>query len=204
MRPRARMLTLGVSAWFVAGSVAAIRTHAGAHDSGTPMPELGQTWGDAIGRAGSAGAIGLEPWIASWSSIAIVIAVAAVAVAVLVGAIVGKLGAVDRNEARRLGTSVHVPTSVWSVAVGLFTLVGIAWACSGVLAGAARAPAASPAGVTELWATWAVRLPAVAGTILVLAGLVELLLEHRARRRALFLSVEEARRERQAHGGRRR
>ena len=195
MRPRARLMALGVSAWIVAGSTASVR------------PE-GESWSEACRSALS----GAQAPDASVLAIFVhdvllglgFIAAALVAGAALVATAAGRLGWVSHGQRARLGRVQRERPGFRQVLLGLLVALAIGIVLLDVLAGAARAPAASQVGLGVLWQTWVVRTFAYGGTVLVGVGVLELVLERRARDRALFQSVQEAREERLAHGGRRR
>ena len=103
----------------------------------------------------------------------------------------GGLGPIRRGEARRLGAAaVGAPAIAFVVLAGLVALVGLA-ALDGVVAGAARAPDASMAGLGELYRVWAARTAATVGVAALVAGLIELALERRRHWRSLHQSVEQ-------------
>jgi hypothetical protein len=134
----------------------------------------------------------------------VLVGVAAALRVVAVG-LSGGLGPVDSRLSRRF-RGVDERRGAPLVVLALVVL-GLSVAIHrGVLAGASRGVDASAVGLRELWTGWGAGVLAVAGALLVVFGVVELLLDELDRRRALRLSPEEHRealRERQGAAARR-
>lgn len=124
-------------------------------------------------------------------------------VVALVALATGGLGLVSTADRRRLslgpiglraGTAIGGSVGILILALAILR---------GTVAGAARAPAASEAGLTLLWGGTALRVLAVMAGLLALAGVLELVASRWANRRALFQTEAQARSEARSGGGRR-
>jgi hypothetical protein len=127
---------------------------------------------------------------------------AVVAAWLLVGLVTGTLGPVRRMPAAPRAA----PADRWTDGVWPALALATVWLCAAVLApvlaGAARAPGASLAGLEALWHAWAVRIGVVTGGALAAAGLVEHAVERRRLVRRLHASPEQLAQERRDAGGR--
>jgi hypothetical protein len=92
---------------------------------------------------------------------------------------------------RRRRTAPISQAPGWGRALIAFAVGGAAWVVfRGALAGAARGSASSLEGLTELWASWAVRTPLMLSALLLAAGSVEWLMARR-RSREVYAQARE-------------
>jgi hypothetical protein len=199
VRDDSRWLGVGVLALAVAVVV---------HDMSTPSPEpaLAGELGAALRAAlAEPTAIGSSAWPLVGRALRWAAASAALVlgVVVVVAAVTGTLGPTDRAQRRALHVGrVRVRGAVL-IAIAALALGTIAGRLVGVVAAGSRAVHASPAGLLALWHGWCVRALAVAGAVLVVAGVLELWLVRRQRIQALYQSVAQAREDLRQRGGRR-
>ena len=137
-------------------------------------------------------------WAGGW--LALGWGIAAVVVVVL-GLLSRRLGVISMLDRTRLRAAAATPDTLVRGVVGLLLLLGLGVALHGVLAGAARSVDASEAGLGGLWLGWAVRGCAVVAGVLVLAAVVDLLVDRRDRLARLFMSREQQREQARASGG---
>jgi hypothetical protein len=197
MRPHARWLATG--AWWLLVAVSASWvSHAAARRALAAISEI-STPRSAGGLARDA----LDALLAGTLALFGLALTVAVVVAWLSGgagpvraAARRRLGPTEPTHGRRTGGAMSVLAVVAALVCGL--------ALSGVLAGAARAPASSEAGLVALWHAWAVRGAAVVGVIALSVGMLERWLRARAITAALHRTVAEARTDVRAGGGARR
>ena len=154
----------------------------------------------------SAGAGGGELLLAltraalGWAALAVLFVLG---VTVAVTAVTGNLGPIEAAQGRGLGVGRLRVGGVALLAVAVLAL-GLSWAqLVPVVAGASRAVDASADGLVLLWHGWLQSVLAVVGSVLVLAGLLELWLARRQQTQALYQSVEQAREDMRRRGSRR-
>lgn len=136
----------------------------------------------------------------TWSATAMASLVAAMLLAMLLS---GSLGPIDRDALQGLHVAPRGTAWVLPIFGGVAALFALYLVLVPLLAGAARAPDASRLGLSLLWSTWARRIATATGGVLLVAGLVELVVERERWIRALYQSVDEARRERKRDRSRR-
>jgi hypothetical protein len=125
-----------------------------------------------------------------------------VALCVLLAIVTGTLGPIDRSERASVEAGWLRVRGVALVAIAAVALASIGGQLVGVVAGGARGVDASSSGLLLLWHGWFVRSLWVAGSVLVVAGGLELWLARRQRTAALHQSVAQAREEIRQRGGR--
>lgn len=149
------------------------------------LPTLGASLA-AVMRAGLAGQVpDLEVRVFETGSIALV---ASAGLTVAAVAATGGLGWVGPARLGRVGKVAGSPG--W---LALVVALALVLALRGVMAGAARAVDASPAGLAALWSAWPRRALAAAGCAGLVAAVVDLLRAQAAIRRALHQTPSEAR-----------
>jgi hypothetical protein len=165
-------------------------------------PDVIDALRDELAAPGLADVAVLEPVIVSALVVALGVAVAVVGAAVVTSVGVGTAGP-RAHRTVEVAPRQRVLESLW-LPMALATAAGFVAVSLGVVAGAARAPGATESGLQELWATWAVRIGAVAGALLLCAGLAELAVERWRIVRRLHASPEQLREERARRGDGRR
>lgn len=114
---------------------------------------------------------------------------------VMVAIATGTLGAVDREVGRRLGAAAIRPSFVALTLLGLVAVVLVATSLESLIAASSRAVDTSAEGVQLLWSAWASRVALLASVVLGLVGVLELGLARTSIVRALFQTVDDARRD---------
>ncbi len=144
----------------------------------------------------------LERWQRVWSrglagvdevgGLVVTITIAAAAVALAVAALAGGVGWIDARarEGLAVGAMRSPARGLLAVLVPALTIGMLA----GVCAGAARAVDASEAGLGALWWAWSQRLLLGVGTLLAVAGVLDLALARRRLWQALHRSPDDLRR----------
>lgn len=117
------------------------------------------------------------------------------ALALAAAAATGSLGWVGGDRAR-LGRVGATRPGVGAAAVAAAVIVALALAVRGVVAGAARGTLTSEAGLSTLWLEWLRRGLLAIGAVMLVAALIELVLQRGAVHRALH----QTRREAEEHG----
>jgi hypothetical protein len=190
LRPRAQWLSVAA---LVAGLVAVA--------GGTGRTELA-TW-VGLGELAQAPAEALRGALDRLVIGTLAIAAVVVGVVVTIGIASGSVGPVSSAERRRLSIDPVRMRAVPVIVGSLVLVMFVAELLRGVVAGAARAPAASEAGLAILWSGTASRVLSSMVGLLAIAGVLELVLSRRANRRALFQTEAQARSDAQGSGGRR-
>lgn len=119
--------------------------------------------------------------------------VAALVIVPIAALLAGSAGPVDRARSRRLRLHGTGEPGLGLLLVAAALAIIALLALRGVIAGAARGADADLTALTALWSAWLLRGLALVGALLVLAGVFELVLSERARRRALRQTLEELR-----------
>ncbi len=114
---------------------------------------------------------------------------------VVVAIATGTLGAVDRDAGRRLGAAPIRPSLIGLTLLGLVAMVLFASGLESLIAASSRAADASAGGIELLWSAWASKVALLASVVLGLVGVLELGLARTATVRALFQTVDDARRD---------
>lgn len=116
----------------------------------------------------------------------------AAALALVVAGLSGTLGRVDRRARLRAELRPSVVRGLLALALPAVAVVlGL-----GVIAGAARAVDASPAGLQALWLAWLRNMLLGTGGVMLVAGVIDRTLARRRLWRALHRTIAEARAER--------
>jgi hypothetical protein len=138
---------------------------------------------------------GALTWAASMAALV-------VGLCVLLAIVTGTLGPIDRSERASVEAGWLRVRGVALVVIAGVALASICGHLVAVVAGATRGVDASSSGLFLLWHGWFVRSLWVAGSVLVVAGGLELWLARRQRAAALHQSVAQAREEIRQRGGR--
>lgn len=150
------------------------------------------------------GAIAPEAWLERVSLVLVVGWLAMGGLVLGVAALARRLGPVSAADGQRLRPAPERPAWIQRGGLGLVLALVLLVALRGVLAGAARSVDASEAGLTALWSGWAATLGGGLAIGLLVAALVDLLIDRRERVARLFLHPQQQRDEARHAGGRAR